>query len=557
MQKIIQFEKKEDRYLRLADEYVESGDLQGALSFLFSALKLNRTAETLMDIADVYGQMGLYELSNRYWFYYMEKATKDKVSIAYEELAINFFYMDDFLTSSFYFHQKLTLDGFLSKEGLDKEIIEFFSGEEFKKNAYYIAYPFDKADYSFTAKRAKRALSAGNYVEAINLYKNIPLECLDEETAGDFSVSYLMNDDPDTAAAIARQSIAVHGDNMTAFCNLSNVYDYKEDHEKSEYYYQKALELKKGDKNEEYRLVTCAIERGDHDTVKECLNKILAERKYDTVMQFFLGLAKLNTGDYQGARKSLSAVYRLDPTDTVFKFYAQYAEKINNEGNKEYLPIKYVKSLPEKLVQEYEKKLEALSMATHKTGVSLKKQEYREVVEWGLYFSEDLARKSVYILGCDYTPYSKQLLKDYLMDSDGLTSIKQIIVYALTVNGCKERLSIVDRNFFFRIKAKKLSFEKQEQGDVYLCAYALAFSKMVFYGIEDLDSIAKTFNQVYAKLSKVLTKDDVTCDELAGLSVYLCQFARFQTPKEISRIFDIKKDKLSQLSAIVKGDKND
>ncbi len=551
--KVIQFEKNEDRYLKLADEFIELGDFPKALGLLFSALELNRSAETLMDIADVYAQMGLYELSNRYWFYYIEKAPKDKVSIAYEELAVNFFYMDDFLSSSYYFHQKLTVDGYLSKEGLDQEIIDFFSGEELKKNSYYIAYPFEKADYSFMAKRAKRALSVGNYLDAIKLFKKIPVECLDEESAGDLSVAYLMNDQPDMSAAVARESIAIHGENMTAYCNLSNVYDFKEDFEKSEYYYKKALALSKGDKNEEYKLATCAIERNDHNTAKSCLKKILAERKYDCTMLFFYGISQLNTGDFDGGSQTLSQAYRLDPTDMIFKFYAEYAVRLCAGASTEYLPIKYVKSLPESLSKEYENKINALSVVAQKKGVSLKKDEYRKVVEWGLYCGEDIARKSVYILACDYSPYAKRILKDYLMDSEGITHVKQVILYALTVNGMKERLAIVDRNFFFRIKAKKLSFEKEEQGVMYTCAYALAFSKMVFYGVENLDKIAQTFNHIYPKLSKVLSKEDVTVDELAGLAVYLCKFPRFQLESEVGRVFDVKKDKLRSLEAIVKG----
>lgn len=556
-QKILNFEKNEDRYLRLADKCIEREDFSGALAYLFNALNLNRKPDTLMDIADLYSRMGLYELSNKYWFYYIELAPKDKVSVAYEELAINFFYMDDFLTSSFYLHQKLAVDGFLSKEGMDKEMIDFFSGEEMKKNAYYVAYPFDKADYSYTVKRAKRALSSGNYLEAVKLFKSIPVECLDEDSAGDLSVSYLMNDEPDTAIAVARDSLAKFGENLTAYCNLSNAYDFKEDFQKSEYYYQKALSVAKGEKNEEFKLATCAIERDDHITVKKCLEKILTERKYEATMQFFYGLSQLNLGEFDGARKTLSSVYRIDPTDKVFKFYAEYAEKLSNGGSREYLPVKYLKNLPQCLVENYEKKLDALSVVTNKKAVNLRKEEFKNIVEWGLYSAEETARKSVFVLACDYSPYAKKLLKEYLMDSEGLTPIKQVIVYALTVNGLKEKLNIVDRNFFFSIKPKKLRFESDKSCELYVCAYALAFSRMAFLGVENLDALAKAINGIYAKFFDKLGKGDVTIEELASLAVYLCRFPRFQTEKEIMRVFEITKEKLIQLANLYKGEKND
>ncbi len=557
MQKIIQFEKNEDRYVRLADVSIEKEDYVSALGFLFNALSLNRSAETLMDIADVYAQMGLYELSNKYWFFYMEKAQKEKVSIAYEELAINFFYMDDFLTSSFYFHQKLTVDGYLSKDGLDQEIIEFFSGEEFKKNAYYIAYPFEKADYSFMAKRAKRALSSGNFLEAIKLYEKIPVECRDEEISGDLSVSYLMNDQPDKSASVARDWLAKNGDNVTSYCNLSNVYDFKEDYEKSEYYYKKALSSAKGDKNEEFKLATCAIERGDHDVVKKCLKKIISERPFDTTMRFFYGVSQLNTGDIEGGCQSISTAYRIDPSDKIFKFFAEYSLKLC-QGKKveNYSPIKYLKCLPESVEENYKKKLLELTSNPNKISFALKKQEYKDMVEWGLYAGEEIARKCAYILACDFSAYSKKTLKNYLLDSEAESIIKQVIVYALTINGVKEKLGIIDRNFFFRIKAKKINAEREEN-QTYICAYALALSRMAFLGIEDLDKIAEFINKIYSRFDGVLSDAEVNSEELASLAVFLCKFQRFQTEKEIMRAFEIKKEKLQLLLKLYKGEKND
>ena len=161
MSNVLQFKKDYNTYLKLALERAEKGDLAGALGFLFSAKAISNDYQILAKIADVYAEMGVLELSNKYWFYYLDKAPKEKQSVAIEELAINFFYMEDYVASSYYFHLKLTTDGFVNRDKLDPEIIEFFSGEEHRKNSYYVAYPYDKADYSYTAKRGKRALASG------------------------------------------------------------------------------------------------------------------------------------------------------------------------------------------------------------------------------------------------------------------------------------------------------------------------------------------------------------------------------------------------------------
>ena len=186
MSEILEFKKDQNIYIKLAEERAVKGDLTGALGFLFTAKAISETPEIIAKIADIYSEMGTPEMSNKYWFYYLDKAPKDKVTIAFEELAINYFYLDDFLCSSYYFHEKLTRDGVIAKEGLDPEIIEFFSGEELKNNAYHIAYPFERADFSYEIKQGKRALSVGDFERAVKVFSAIPKECLGEDGAGDY-----------------------------------------------------------------------------------------------------------------------------------------------------------------------------------------------------------------------------------------------------------------------------------------------------------------------------------------------------------------------------------
>ena len=104
---LLLFDKSVSRYRKLADECSEREDFLGALRYLTSAKNIDpKDLGVIMDIADAYADAGLLELSNKYWFLYLDSAPKDKVAVAYEELAINYFYMDNFWASSYYFHKK-------------------------------------------------------------------------------------------------------------------------------------------------------------------------------------------------------------------------------------------------------------------------------------------------------------------------------------------------------------------------------------------------------------------------------------------------------------------
>ena len=91
--KIIPFEKDINRYIRLATMRIENKDYLGALAFLFDGEKVCKNHEFYEQIARVYSLMEQYEMSNLYWFRYLYYAPKDKVSMCYEELAINYFYL--------------------------------------------------------------------------------------------------------------------------------------------------------------------------------------------------------------------------------------------------------------------------------------------------------------------------------------------------------------------------------------------------------------------------------------------------------------------------------
>ena len=116
-------------------------------------------------------------------------------------------------------HKKLNVDGFISKEGLSKEIVDFFSGEERRRESYKIVYPPEHADFTYEKNKAKRAISAGIFEEADKILSSVPVECLDEDSFGDIAISRFMNDNLDGAEQACRQSLKLFGDNVTAFCN--------------------------------------------------------------------------------------------------------------------------------------------------------------------------------------------------------------------------------------------------------------------------------------------------------------------------------------------------
>ena len=560
MGQVIPFIKDNSTYRKLAEARAEKNDFSGALKFLFSAKSLSNDYKVIMDIADAYADMGLLELSNKYWFTYMDKAPKDKVSVAYEELAINYFYLDNYWASSYYFHLKLTTDGQIMKEGLDPEIIDFFSGAELKKNAYRIVYPFDRADYTFEIKRAKHALAIGAFPEAKRSLSTIPKERHTEETAGDLAVACFMSDDLDGAERVCRESLSTHGDNVTAFSNLSTVYDMREDFDNAEFYYRKALDARKGEKTESYKIATCAIERGDHQTAKECLEDILQDRPYELSMRFFYGVSLINLGKYERAKEELKKVVRINPQDAVARYYAGLSELLSagDIDAQKLLPLEYVKELPKTVVKQYKKRLRELASTPEKAEFAIKKEEVKRMVEWAVYCAEsETARDAAYLLSLSNSQYSKRLVEDVLLDPEVKEEIKRILVYMLVMRGYKGKIAAVAGSFYVKTRPKKLQCEREPSGGVYFSAYGLCVARALFWDAENVDKIAKQADKIYNSLKGKIRPSEVTNEEIAALILSECKFKWCKSDKDVLNIFAIEKRRLDVLRELYKGEKND
>lgn len=553
-QKVLQLDKSFNRYIKLATACVEKDDLQGALNFLLDAERFFSEPEVFARIADVYADMGLLELSNKYWFKYMHSAPKERVKDAYEELAINYFYLDNVWASGYYFQKKLSTDGFISKENIDKEVLDFFSGEEYKKHAYRIVYPFNKADYTLETKSAKRAIALGAFSEAVKILEKIPTECFTEELSGDYAIALFMNDELDRAEQVCRNSIKAHGESVTAYCNLSTIYGMKKDVDKSEYYYRKALSVSKGEQSEAYKIATCAIERADHEKVRECLEKILSERPYELSMRYFYGVCMMNLGNYQKAVDTFKSALMLDPNDMIVEYYYNYAKSVltSGEDKEKLLPLKYEKELPKKIASKWSKKIKEVMKNDQKIQPFTKNKENRKILRWGILYGDDtVMRASMFILSYADKKFFFKTAQEILMEHDVGAEVKRLLIYVLIMQGHKARTGVVAGTLYSCFSPKKLLSEKDCSGALFVSAYALCVARMLFFDLDSVDKIAKSADKVYLKLKDTVSEADATNEELAALMLSDCNFERYSGDKDVVKIFEISDRKLKKLKEML------
>ncbi len=540
---------------KIALKRSEKGDLIGALSALLSAYKIDqKDYKTISEIAKTYCEMGVLEQSNQFWFYYLLIAPKNLHGKAYEELAVNFFYLDNLSASAFYFQKKIELDGFISEEALEGEISEFLSFDNLKKTAYHLAYPFEKADYSGVFKMARRAFSAGDFDRAVKIYSSVPNECMTEDAFGELAISYYMIDNVKEALIACKNSLSFNGENITAYCNMATFYNSEGDLDKSEYYYDLALKNRKYDVDEPYKLAGCAIEQKDYFTTKECLDLIVKEKPFDPVMNFFYALSLFNVGEEKEGVVQMEKVVKICPDSDLYCFYLDYLKSLRKSNDKdEYLPIAIDKDLPKRTTQKYLKIIDKLNPTALELEFLVKDQETFDALVFGLSEKDEaIAKKCALLLSASNSAKAEKKLRQILMQVDALDQTKRLIVFSLILNGKRSKITLLAGDFLAEIKHKKLIFEKDEGATLYTTAYALAVSKLVFWRGEEVDKLAFSANKTYKRLQCVEGAENLTFFELAVLMIDALELKNFITLDKTCILFGVDKNKVEKFALAIK-----
>ncbi len=557
MNKVLLFDKSEERYLRLADEKIEENDYVGALALLFSAMEKSSNYEIYAKIARVYSEIEQYELSNKFWFKYMYLAPKDKVSRCYESVASNFYELNNLWGATYYIHQKFTVDGEFSKELVNEEVLEFLSGDEKKDVRYRVVYPYDKADYNLEIESARQAISMSDFKAAVKLLESVPIACLDEEALNDFAIAYMMVNDYENAEKITRESIKRYGESLGTFCNLSTISQMKKDMENCKYYYERAIELRTGEQSEYYKILNPAIEMNDHKVVKLCLEKILTEKPNDLIIRFYHAISFVNVYEYDNALVELKKVYQHNPSDYVVEYYLNFVKAIKNgkSENERLLPLAYLKMLPKKVVKNREKTIKKLFELPVKFSQELKKEEVKKLIYWGLIsreVSDETMRICAMILSVAEEKLFKEITFDVLLNPEASLDTKSLLIYALILKGYKGKIAHASGMYYAEINLKKLSLDKSEESRIYLTSYALCVSRMIFRGMEDCSKLAKSTNYLFKKFGKEITSAEVNNEELAGLILLHSGYEKYNTEKSITHIFEVSVNKLKKLKNLTK-----
>lgn len=492
--KVLQFETSAKAYERIAQKKREKKDYQGCLFALFSAYELSKNDELLLFIARCYEEVGEWESSNEFLFYYLSVAPKSCYGIAYEQLSKNFYNLGNLFLSYYYINERQAFGNVEDVEFVRTLLEQVEDMAQDIEKPFSLVHPISKKRVGKMLTIAEDHISRGEFEFAKAIYQNLPYQSLDISAFEDYLLVLEITNDLELASKVLKQMFEVHGEKLETICSACLYNRAIENFERAKYYYNKIdIEEFKKEINTP-SLLACASAVGDFDNSKVFLKKLLKESPQNGQLNFYLGLAGLFTNDFELAKTQFIKTGKLYPSNYVYTYFATRiqeigAEQLLDEFDKKDLATIFPKAM-EKRALDF-----TLTVAGKNKKGKIKVDKIISCYINSLLESLDHRELFILILGLiDRCEGAVDILLRYLLDAKGNTEVKQSIIYALLQSDYGKDISLTNNGIFVKLGHSRL---EQKYGQDYFGAYNALLSSENLWANGIGRKIKKSIKKVY------------------------------------------------------------
>ncbi len=549
-EKVLSFNPNNKIYLDLAEKKANDGKIEEAISLLYPVFIKNRSIEIAEKLATLYARIKTYDLSNMYWFFYLDNARKEERGKAYFSLGVNAFYFGNLELTKFYFQKKVEEDGFIDREELSPEILNFFTNEDDKNKGFKIVYPPSEADNKYEIETAKNMIASGNIFGAkivLSKIKNGSKEYL--KSVLSLAEIAVLDEDCEKALKYCDEYLTKTGESALVHFIKVCAYAVKKDYDKAEYYYKKGLTIiDETDSEQVFKAGICAIELKHDDLVEKYFSIFLKDQPYHALARFFTAISFLNQKKYEKAKTEFVFLCKLEPDNLCFKFYFDYTLDLI-AGKREIMPLWYEEKIPRKFFDADKKLINSLfTIPVIEVRRKLDDSRVFDAVLRGVKSGNGaLVKNSVAILSGSEHKKAERALFDCLLDEREYIETKKSVVYSLIAIGYKKKFSVSIEGVFVKIKPQKFSFEKDHPE--LILPYAYCMSKLTLEDYSAQDEIGR----ISKKVIETVKFDAI--ENIAEISaVIACIFFGDKLScKAVCSLFNADFDKTKQFLDLYKG----
>ncbi len=539
MAKIYTAPRDEKTYLSLADKKLNSGDYLGALLItdtiksLPSYDRLNLYALR----ARIYYKMKQYARSAEEWFNYLANTKNEKFyGRAYNGLGACFYKMQDINVAGYYFNRQIVSNKKAIYE-YSEVTAEFYQDVLSTDKNYYLAYPFDKADFTNLLEKAEDLLRASEYDECLSLLKNVPENSKFYATALiSSSIAKYFKGDISGAVEDIEKSVALEVKPVSV-CNAISMFHSLKNEEKVSYYVEILKTLDISIEEDIYKVSMVYAEKGLHQTAVSFAEKYLKLNPYDTSMLLIYGIMNCNLKNYDRAEYAFSKAYKINRSYIA----KNYLDKLSDIGeNLEYsfdLPINdrvaLVKRLGELMREGSAERLD-------------NEEEIYRISNYVFYSSAYQMQSSILtILGELATEKSVEIMKKMLLSLNVFDRVKSGVIGFLVASNVEGEISACFGNIFRKITLYSADIE----GKDFIEAYAYLIAKLAPVE-KDLMPLKLSAENLYQKAKSLKLNEIEKVKALSAVMYELSSISKIKSRRDFAKFFDASLKDIKKLKEI-------
>ncbi len=548
--------KKDDSVLKLDynDEFLldsvenraRSGDYIGALTLLNKRNgKYPPSADAQALAADIYEEMGVYQLAADAWFRFLDVCNEADFSEGYEGLAVAFMNMGNELHSTLYYHRYCTEEG---AEGAEIEAL--FRSEAHSAPHLKVVYSSEgeapeilaeglallKSGELEAAKRSLSAIAEGNedYPTAVGLS----------------AMCSLMLGDEDGARQTCRELLDRYPDNVQALTTYCAVLGAQDDKQGAQEIAKRLSGLEVDATDDLYRIATALCETGLDEEAFAKLSVLKERIPNDDNVLYFFAVSAYRTGRLAEAIEALERLTTLFPRKAVAAYYLERM-RLFRDGNGEAFPMTYFYRVPE---EEYNN-VAGFLLAAEAAEADAQVRDIgelprlREIFE--IAFDEMEGRdEKLQMLAAKVAVKLRHdsFVRSVLLDYEGDDVVKIHILHELVLRNEDDSFGTVVCNLYKEFFTHKIEIGARKETE-FLNAFADVYSKFALLGEENEHKICAAAEDVYATLEEYEAWD--CFDERASVAAAIYRESRIakgeRSFEKIVELFGANKRKTQEI----------
>lgn len=546
--KIIRVRRNTDDVIKYASEKCDRGDYLAALSSLLTELEKHPEKDVVYShLADIYTELGLYEIAVSLWFKYLLVADKKNYWDAYNGLGANFYFLEENGYATYYFCEQLKSND--SAESVYEDVLIEFMEKANSQNEKddEIRVIRDKTQEEIDGEKialGKKLLFENHIDLAMGLFneveKDSPLYAKAQYEKA-YVYHYLL--EHEKAIACIDESIELGYVNVRGLAFAIDLYKTFEK-DGVERYIQALVDYKTDDFEEKYRQLTSLCDYGQFIKAKEIADELLLEDEYNANVVYLKAFLLYNEGDFDEAERYFKKAYLLTCSSQAL-YYLKVAQMAQDGViPKEKLKISF--DLP---VGEIERRIDLITdiITGAKNIEDIEFSQIDELVKWCFASKyEDLQRSLAFTLITSAKQKYVYMVKEALVSPTIKDMVKRTMLSDLCLYSNQSKVKIVLSNYFKTVRFYRPDFFEDGK-EIFERAYANVFSLLAILDGEAVYRLSVGARELQSEIITAGKVDGVTDEDALACVMYFYSGTNVMKNESAYKVFNTSREAVGQI----------